>query len=130
MSPVLGFCLTLACTVLLLAGVVVSGKLGRLKLHLPLVGLTLASLALTIWYAEKLGELYDLEAAGAITPVHLAFAKIATAAYLAPLATGIATLRDRRYRAKHRLAAFSVLALTAITALTGTWMILAAPRLP
>ena len=40
------------------------------------------SLAITIYWAEQLGEEYDLETAGVITPIHLWMAKFTVAAWL------------------------------------------------
>lgn len=129
MTPLAGFVVFLLATVALLCGVVVTGRRARLAWHLPLVGLTLISLAVTIVHAKELGQRYDLASAGRITPVHLALAKIATAAYLAPAITGVLTLRDRKHRRLHSKAAMLVLALTLASTLTGLWMLLAAsPR--
>jgi hypothetical protein len=128
-APVL-FPLNLVVTVALLGAVFVTGLRGRLRPHLVLVALTLASLGTTIYFAEKLGELYDLDAAGVIKPVHLGIAKTATLAYLAPIVTGIANLRDRRWQRLHFKVAIAVGALTLLAAITGTWMLLASPRLP
>jgi hypothetical protein len=77
-----------------------------------------------------MGTHYDLAAAGLITPVHLWLAKLTTLAYLAPISTGVLTLRDPSWRPRHRLCAFAVLGMTVATAITGTWMLLAAERLP
>ena len=85
MSPSLGFPSSLALTMLLIGAVFMTGLRGRLRLHIPLVVATLVSLGVTIYFAEKLGEGYDLEAAGLITPIHLTIAKITTAAYLFPI---------------------------------------------
>lgn len=128
-NPTLGFVLFLALTLALLGGVVVTGLRARRRVHLVLVASAVVSLGVTIFYAERLGELYDLEAAGAITPIHLAIAKVTTLAYLAPIATGIATIRNPAWRDWHRRAAYTVLALTVLTAVTGTWMVLASPAL-
>ena len=125
-----GFVAFLALTLVLLAAVVWSGLRARRIVHLPCVALTLASLGVTIYFAEQMGEHYDLESAGWITPLHLTLAKLTTLAYLAPLVTGILTLRDAGWRRRHRVCAFVVLALTVATAVTGTWMLLAAERLP
>jgi len=129
LSADLGFPVFLGVTVLLLVAVVITGLRGRVRVHLPLVGLAVASLGVTIWFAEQLGDHYDLDAAGAITPVHLAIAKITTLGYLAPLITGVMTLRDRRHKRLHRTLAFVVLGLTAVTAVTGSLMLMAAERL-
>jgi hypothetical protein len=129
LSPDYGFPLFLVLTVLLLGGVVASGLKGLLRLHLPLVALALASLGVTIWFAERLGEHYDLESAGWITPVHLTVAKLTTAAYLLPIGTGVLTLRNRRHKRLHLCCALTVLALTLLTTGLGLWMILAAERI-
>lgn len=129
MSPVVGFPAFLVLTVALLGGVVATGLRRRMRLHLTLVASALASLGVTIFYAEQLGELYDLAAAGRITPVHLTLAKLTTVAYLLPLATGAMTLRDRRRRSLHFKSAMLVLGLTLLTTATGLWMILAAERI-
>jgi hypothetical protein len=129
-SPEQGFVTFLVVTLALLGVVVVSGLHARRALHLSAVALAVAALGTTIYFAEKMGDLYDLAAAGAITPVHLAIAKGTTLAYLAPVVTGILTIRNPRWRRRHRFCAFLVLALTVATAVTGTWMVLASPRLP
>lgn len=125
-----GFVACLALTLVLLGAVVWTGLRARRRLHLPCVAATLAALASTIYFAVEMGAHYDLAAAGLITPVHLWLAKGTTLAYLAPLVTGVRTLRDPRWRRRHRLCAFVVLALTVATAVTGTWMLLAAERVP
>jgi hypothetical protein len=129
MDPTIGFLSFLALTVLLLVCVVITGMRGRLALHLPLVAASVVSLGGAIAYALQLGELYDLESAGWITPVHLTLAKVATGAYLLPLVTGVATLRDRSCRGRHRIAAGVALVLTVLATVTGAWMLLAAERL-
>jgi len=125
-----GFVIFLALTLVLLAAVVRTGLRARRRLHLACVATTLAALGITIYYAEKMGAHYDLAAAGLITPVHLWLAKGTTLAYLAPLATGLLTIRDPRWRPRHRVCAFVVLGMTVATAFTGTWMLLASERLP
>ena len=76
------------------------------------MALALVSLGVTIVFAKRLGELYDLESAGWITPVHLTLAKLTTAAYLLPITTGILTLRNRRHKRLHFRCAMAVLAMT------------------
>jgi hypothetical protein len=97
---------------------------------LTLVGLTLLSLAATIVFAERHGRHYDLDAAGPIKGVHLALAKLTTALYLLPLATGLRTLADARALRWHRRAAYLVLVMTVVTPVTGTLMIRLAEPLP
>jgi hypothetical protein len=113
----------------LLGATLVTGFRAKRKLHIPLVALTVASLVWAIVMAERTGQLYDLEAAGRIKDVHLALAKTATLAYLLPLATGIATLRNPRRRALHKKCAFLAVALTLLAFGTGTWMMLKAEKL-
>ncbi len=129
MSVYTGFVLFLFVTLALLGGVVSTGLAAKRRMHIPLVVCAVASLGVTIYFAEKLGEVYDLESAGWITPVHLTIAKITTLAYLLPIATGIATLRRPGARPLHRRVAFLVLGLTVLAAVTGTWMLLASDRL-
>jgi heme A synthase len=128
--PTAGFLTFLALTVVWLGFVVWTGFTKRFPLHILFVLLALASLAGAIRFALSLGELYDLEAAGWITPFHLTLAKVTTALYLLPIATGIATWRDRRRRTWHRPAAFLVLGLTLLSTLTGAAMLLASPPMP
>lgn len=129
-SPVVGFAAFLGLTILLLVAVVLTGRAAVRRLHVFLVGTTVVSLGVTIVFAEALGDLYDLEAAGAITPIHLTLAKVTTLAYLLPLVTGLRTWRRPDFRRWHARAAYAVLALTVATAVTGTWMLLASERLP
>lgn len=127
LDPRVGFPLFLLLTIATLAAVVVTGMRARVRLHIALVATAVALLGVAIYFAEKLGALYDLEAAGAITPIHLAIAKVATASYLLPIVSGIMTLRDRRHRAMHFKLAMFVLAMTVLTAITGSWMLFVAP---
>lgn len=129
MNPTYGFLGFLALTLAALAVTVVSGHRAKLRVHLPFVALSVAFLGTTIYFAERLGELYDLESAGLIMPVHLALAKIATGSYLLPVVTGIMTLRNRRHRRLHLLAAIVVLVFTVAAAATGAWMVFAAEPL-
>ena len=130
MTAASGFVAFLTLTLVLLGGAVVEGRRARRKRHLTFVALAIASLGVTIFLAEKLGEHYDLDAAGAIKPVHLAIAKFTTVAYAVPLVLGFLTTRDRKWFRWHRRAAYTVLVLTVLTSVTGTWMLLAAERLP
>jgi F0F1-type ATP synthase membrane subunit c/vacuolar-type H+-ATPase subunit K len=126
MSPFVGFLAFLVVTLAFLGGAVATGFAAKRRVHLPLVAGAVASLLTTIWFAEKLGHAYDLESAGRIYPVHLFLAKATTLLYLLPIASGVATIRNPRVRPWHRRIAFLVIALTVVTAVTGTWMLLAA----
>ena len=122
-----GFLLFLVLTVVWLGVVVWTGRTGRFPLHLLFVALALFSLGMAIVYAPRLGELYDLDAAGWITPFHLTLAKVTTVLYVLPLVTGPMTWRDPRHRAVHRRAAWLVLGMTVLSTVTGAAMLLAAP---
>jgi hypothetical protein len=129
MNASVGFILFLVTTLLLLTGAVITGRAARRKLHLPIVSLTIVSLCVTIYYAEQLGKLYDLESAGWIYPFHLLIAKVSATSYLVVIGSGLATLRDTARRKTHSTIAYSVITLTVLTAITGAWMILAATPL-
>ena len=129
MTATQGFIGFLVLTVGLIALVVVTGLKAKRKRHLTLVLFTVVSLAVTIYWAEQLGEEYDLESAGAITPVHLWMAKFTVAAYLLPVVTGLATIKNPKRRKLHGKVAFFVLAMTLATFATGLWMILASQPL-
>lgn len=130
MTPAIGFVLFLIITLGLLGCVVRTGQLGLRRRHITLVVMTVISLGITIYYAEALGDEFDLEAAGWLYPFHLTVAKIATLLYLAPVVTGIATIRNPRWRKRHGKVAWVVLGFTVLTAITGTAMLLAAEPLP
>jgi hypothetical protein len=130
LSPTAGFLVFLAATLALLGLVVATGLRAKRRWHIPLVVASVGALAVTIYYALKVGKLYDLPAAGAITPIHLAIAKVTTACYLLPIATGLRTIFAPATRRLHRKLAFLVLAMTVLTAITGTLMLCLAPRVP
>lgn len=117
------FVIFLLVTVAVLAVVVVTGLRARRRVHLCAVVCLVASLGTAIFFAERLGEHYDLESAGVITPVHLTLAKITTLGYLLPIATGLRTLRKPATRKLHGRVAFTIVALTLVTTVTGVAMI-------
>ena len=129
MSAPAGFVLFLLLTLAFLGGAVSSGLRAKRRVHLLCVSGALACLGATITYAFGVGKLYDLASAGWITPVHMWMAKVATASYLLPLVSGLRTIFHPATRPLHRKIAFLVLTLTVLTAITGTWMLLAAPRI-
>ncbi|MBI5364114.1 MAG: hypothetical protein HZA53_13115 [Planctomycetes bacterium] len=128
MSPGAGFLVCFLLTLALLGCVVATGLRARRALHLTCVGLTVAALGATIYFAYGLGRIYDLEKAGWITPVHHVLARTNTAALLLPVITGILTIRRPATRPLHRRAAYFVIALTVVTAATGGWMLWLAPK--
>ena len=129
MTATQGFIGFLVLTVGLLALVVLTGLKAKRKRHLTLVLFTVVSLAITIYWAEQLGEEYDLETAGVITPIHLWMAKFTVTAYLLPVVTGLMTIKNPKRRKLHGKVAFLVLAMTLATFATGLWMILASEPL-
>ena len=129
MTAATGFVLFLVITLVLLGAVVVSGKKTMRRRHLTLVVFAYIGLGLAIYYAELLGEEFDLDSAGLIYPVHLAFAKTTVYAYLLPVITGVMTIKAKCKRTTHGRVAVGVILLTVITAVTGLWMILAATPL-
>jgi len=130
LSALVGFCLFLLLTLGFLAGAVSSGLRAKRRVHLLCVSGAVACLAIAINRALALGQHYDLAAAGWITPVHMWMAKIATASYLLPVVSGVRTIYHPPTRKLHRKIAFLVLSLTVATAISGTWMLLAADPLP
>jgi hypothetical protein len=121
-----GFVAALFVTLGFLGAAVATGLRAKRRWHLASVGGAVASLGVTIVFALEVGELYDLESAGLITPIHLTLARVTTVCYLLPAASGAWTIRDPRRRSLHRRLAYFVLAMTVVTAITGTWMLLAA----
>lgn len=127
MSPALGLVAFLALTLLLLGGVVLTGRGERRLAHAVLSVLAMGSLAAAIAFAVKLGERFDLDAAGAIRRVHDVVAKAAVPAFAPAFATGLWALGgSQRALRWHRITAYFALFLTVAAAVTGTWMILAA----
>ena len=123
MSVGQSFVVSLGVTVALLGGAVFTGMNARRKLHLTCVSCAVVMLGVTIWFAEQLGEEFDLEAAGVVTPVHLTLAKITTLAYLGPIVTGVRTILNPAGRKLHSRVAWTVLLLTVLTAATGLAML-------
>ncbi len=130
MSPEPVFLGFLGLTVLLLVAVAITGKRKRLRAHVVLVGAAVGSLGAAIYFALRVGQRYDLEAAGSITPIHMTMARVATASYLLPLISGMMTWRDRRYRRWHGRFAVLVIAMTVAATVTGALMLWMAPRVP
>ncbi len=130
MTPVFGFLFFLVVTLAFLGAAVATGLKANRKVHLPCVGGAVVSLLITIYYAELLGDLYDLETAGWMTPLHLFLAKTTTLAYLAPVVSGVCTLRNQAHRKLHGKVAYFVLLMTVLTAVTGAAMVFMSEPLP
>jgi uncharacterized protein with PQ loop repeat len=127
LSAFAGFLTSLAATLVFLGCAVATGLAAKRKKHIACVAGAVAMLATTIHFALRLGQIYDLKAAGAITPIHLTLARVTTACYLLPIATGVRTIFVPTTRRLHRKLAFLVLSMTVLTAITGTIMLLNAP---
>ena len=130
MSPTIGFIATLSLTLVFLGCAVVTGYQARRKVHLSVVACAVLMLVATIYYAIELGTLYDLHHDSMITRVHLTVSKFNTGAYLLPVITGLRTIKNPEGRKLHGRVAFSVLALTVFTAVTGCMMLYNADLLP
>jgi drug/metabolite transporter (DMT)-like permease len=129
MTPIVGFFVFLLLTVAALGVVVATGLRRRRRLHVTFVIVALGLLGGAIVYALRVGEIYDLEAAGAITPIHLNLARITTVCYLLPAITGVLTWRDARWRKLHGRLAWTIVALTIVTTITGAMMLMGAERI-
>jgi hypothetical protein len=127
LSVLWGFALCLAATIGFLGCAVATGLRARRRWHLASVAAAVTMLAASIYFALALGRIYDIHAAGAITPIHLTLARVTTASYLLPIATGLRTIYVPRTRALHRRMAFLVLSMTVLTAITGTIMLCSSP---
>ena len=103
------FAASVVLTVLFLVLVVVTGLKGRRRTHVSLVVVAFGLLASSIYYAERMGALYDLESAGVITPIHLTLAKITVIAFLFPVVTGVRTWRNPAVKSLHRRVAILAL---------------------
>lgn len=129
MGPEIGFLTALLVTVAFLGGAAVTGRRRQIKAHVGFVGLSVASLAVAIVFAIRLGEYYDLEAAGRITPIHLTLARVTTLVYLWPLVTGPLAARGKIAPRIHRAGAWTALLLTVAATVTGVLMLMGAERL-
>ena len=89
----------------------------------------LTGLGIAIFFALKVGELYDLEKAGLITPIHLTLARVTTASYLWPLVTWPLVRRGKLRPRIHHLGAYVAFALTIAATVTGMMMLYGAERL-
>ena len=127
--PEAGFLTALLATVGFLVAAAIAGKRRRIRTHVRFVLAAVAGLGVAIWFALALGELYDLEAAGDITPIHLGLARITTAVYLWPLLTGPLVHKGRIPAGVHRTGAWLALVLTVAATVTGVMMLLGAERL-
>ncbi|MBL8863475.1 MAG: hypothetical protein JNK02_15900 [Planctomycetes bacterium] len=129
MTPAFAFAASFLVTLVLLGVVAWSGARGKRRVHVPAVVLAYAALGVTIWCAYALGETLDLGSAGAITPIHLTIARVATLALVLASAFGARTLFRAETRRTHGRLAWTALAIVVLAAITGLVMVaLAEPR--
>ncbi|QDV05692.1 hypothetical protein Poly30_11920 [Planctomycetes bacterium Poly30] len=129
MSPVYGFLGALLVTVGMLVGAAITGRKRKIPMHIAFVTAAVSGLGVAIYFALKVGELYDLEKAGMITPIHLTLARVTTAAYLWPLVTGPLAMRGKIRPRIHHFGAYVALVLTLAATVTGVMMLYGAERL-
>lgn len=125
-----GFLTALLVTVGFLVGAMITGRARRIGAHVRFVACAVLTLGVAIYFALEVGKLYDLEAAGRITPIHLGLARVTTALYLWPLVTGPLAYRGMVPRRVHRVGAWLALAATLAATVTGVMMLMGAERLP
>lgn len=123
MTPTLAFAAAFLVTLALLAVVAWSGVRAKRRVHVPAVGLTVASLGVTIFYAYRLGQALDLKSAGVITPIHLTLARIATLAIVVTIGIGLRSLFAPKTLKLHKRAAWISLSLVVLAAVTGVVMV-------
>ena len=83
-------------------------------------------MALSLNKLKRLGDAGLTDLFEADRKLWTSMAKVTTALYLLPIVTGITTIYRPATRRWHRRVAFLVLAMTVLTAITGTTMILMA----
>lgn len=128
-GPEIGFLASLLGTVVMLLCAAVAGRRRRIGVHVSFVAGAVLGLGTAVYFALKTGELYDLESAGMITPIHLTIARVTTLLYLWPLVTGPLVWAGRISPRLHRAGAWTVLALTLAATATGVAMLWSAERL-
>ncbi len=116
-------------TVGLLVGAAFTGRARKIRAHVSFVVAAVSSLGIAIYFALQVGELYDLEKAGRITPIHLNLARITTAFYLWPILTGPLVARGVIRPRIHRAGAWIALILTLAATVTGVMMLAGAERI-
>jgi hypothetical protein len=111
---------SLALTVVILVAAIVLAKMHRVTSHIGAVAAFVASLLVTLVFAERLGQRFDFDA----TPrtIHLSFAFTTAGALLAPLVTGFRRWRGTGSLAAHKLCVGVFLVLVGCAVSTGVWM--------
>lgn len=123
MTPITAFAAAFLVTLVLLGVVAWSGMRAKRRVHVTAVGLTVASLGVTIWRAYRLGDTLDLDSAGIITPIHLTLARAATLAIVLAIGLGVRTLYAPGTVRRHRAVAWLALSIVVLSAITGVVMV-------
>lgn len=120
MGPTFGFWLAFATTVVLLVVSLVSGLLGRRRVHLVTGPLTMVMLGVAVLLTEQLmrGYRFPVEE----MKIHLMIAKTAAALGLVVVATGVWLWRRPTARRWHKLAVWLFVVLTLVATGTGIWV--------
>lgn len=113
------FWISFSVTLLLVSLTLIQGYRRQRLSHLVLALLAVASLTVTIVFAERLGASRTFPRD--IMRVHLWFAKGAAFSVLPVAATGIVLWRRPRWRRMHRGFVWLFLGLTVAATCTGTW---------
>jgi len=122
MGPALGFWVAFVATVIGLAVSLVSGLLGRRRVHLLAGPVTMVLLFIAVWMTEQLMRGYEFPEEQ--MAVHLIFAKAAAVLSLLVVGTGIWLWRRPAARRWHRYAVWSFVTTTLIATATGIWVFL------
>jgi len=130
LTPTIAFAAAFLVTLALLVVVAWSGMRAKRRVHIPAVGLAVVALAVTIWFAYRLGAVYDLESAGVITPIHLFLARFATLSIVITIVFGLRTLFVPKSLRFHKRLAWFSLTIVVLAAITGVVMIVLASPIP
>jgi hypothetical protein len=120
MPSTLPFWSAFVATVLLLAGALCTGFLGRRRLHLWLGPATMVALTIAIVLTEELLRRYEFPPEK--LAVHLVFAKAGGLLALPVIVTGVWLWRSERARRWHRACVFVWIASVLAATGTGLWM--------
>jgi hypothetical protein len=123
LTPTSAFAAAFLVTLALLGVVAWSGMRAKRRVHIPAVGVTVAALGVTIYYAYRLGDTLDLKSAGMITPIHLFLARLATLSIVITIGIGLRTLLVPTTLKLHKRAAWLSLSLVVLAAITGIVMV-------
>ena len=112
-----------ALTLVLVAIAAILGRLARRRPHVATATVAGVSLCYTIYLAEKLGGVVTIPRR--LLVIHLVFANLAALAFIVVVVSGVRLFRseEARRRRWHRAAVIAFIALTVLSAGTGTHML-------